>query len=256
MNAVANTDLVSTVNEPSRTMSPFSSSEAGFALAQRQALALCQSSLVPAQYRGKENLGNVMIAMELANRIGASPLMVMQSLYIVQGKPSWASSFLIATVNACKRFEPIRFEVQGGDDPFAQSYRVRAFAKHIDSGEVCYGTWIDWKMVKGEQWDSKNGSKWKTIPGQMFFYRAATFWTRIYAPEISLGIQTTDEAQDVFGNVQLIEGQSVNGAGSVDALKLALTAQDGDNDLPPPATDEKPLQFDPDTGEVLPPELQ
>lgn len=30
----------------------------------------------------------------------------------------------------------------------------------------------------------------------MFMYRAATFWTRVYAPELSLGIHTAEEVQD------------------------------------------------------------
>lgn len=252
MNALA-TDIVSPVNEPARTLSPFSGSEAGFALAQRQALALSRSSLVPKTYQGNENIGNVMIAMELANRIGASPLMVMQSLYIVQGKPSWSSSFLIATVNACGRFEPIRFEIVG-DDPAKPDYKVRAYAKDKASGEICYGAWIAWPMVKAEGWDSKTGSKWKTMPGQMFLYRAAGFWTRVYAPEISLGIQSTEEVQDVFGHATIVD-MPTNAPGSVETLKNALLGVEETPEVEP-EENEKPIQYDQDTGEVLPDELQ
>src|SRR5687768_4342048 len=101
--------------------------DSAFNLAQRQALAMCNSSLVPAPYRGRENLGNVLIAMQLANRIGADPMAVMQNLHVIQGKPSLSSSFLIATVNACGRFEPLRFEIVG-TDPDKDDYKVRAFA--------------------------------------------------------------------------------------------------------------------------------
>ena len=52
-------------------------------------------------------------------------------------------------------------------------------------------------MVKAEGWDSKTGSKWKTMPEQMFKYRAAAFWQRAYAPEISMGLQTAEEAIDI-----------------------------------------------------------
>ena len=37
--------------------------------------------------------------------------MVMQNLYIVYGRPSWSSKFLIATINTCGRFEPLKFEL-------------------------------------------------------------------------------------------------------------------------------------------------
>ena len=88
---------------------------------------MASSSLVPQQFRGRENIGNVLIAMQLANRIGADVMAVMQNLHVIQGRPSLSSSFLIATVNACGRFHPLRFEVDG-DDPTAKTYRVRAVA--------------------------------------------------------------------------------------------------------------------------------
>jgi hypothetical protein len=172
--------------------------EADFALVYRKAKALAASTIVPEQYRGEAGLPNVMIALEVAERIGANALQVMQSLYIVHGRPSWSSSFLIATVNACKRFTPLRFEVRG-DDPSKDDYRVRAYAIDKESGERCDGAWITWTMVKAENWHSKAGSKWKTLPEQMFMYRAAAFWTRVYAPELSLGIHTTEEVQDFAG---------------------------------------------------------
>ena len=113
-----------------------------------------------------------------------------------KGRPSWSSSFLIATVNACGRFTPLRFETQG-DDPKDDAYRVRAYADDKATGERCNGPWITWEMVKAEGWYSKNGSKWKTLPELMFMYRAAGFWSRVYAPEVSMGIHTADESEDM-----------------------------------------------------------
>lgn len=188
MNAVVLAETQTTTE-----IAPFAGDHA-FTTAQRVGKALAASSLVPEAYRN--NLPNVLIALEVANRIGASPLAVMQSLYIVHGRPSWSASFLIATVNACGRFSPLRFETQGGDDPAADAYRVRAVAKDKESGEVCEGPWITWAMVKAEGWAGKPGSKWKSMPALMFMYRAAAFWTRVYAPELSLGIHTAEEVQD------------------------------------------------------------
>jgi hypothetical protein len=165
-----------------------------FALAQRKATAYAQSTLVPQAYR--DNVANVLIAMEIANRIGANELMVMQNLHVVQGRPSWSSSFLIATVNACGRFHSMRFETIG-TDPEDAAYKVRAYADDKGTGERCVGPWITWVMVKAEGWLSKNGSKWKTMPELMFMYRAAGFWSRVYAPEVSMGIHTVEEAEDI-----------------------------------------------------------
>lgn len=215
--------------------------EASFNLAQRQAKALSMSGLVPQAYRG--NVANCLLALEIANRIGASPLLVMQNLYLVQGKPSWSSTFLIATVNASKRFTPLRFEVQG-DDPSAKDYRVRAYAEDVETGEKCVGPYITWKMVEAEGWASKTGSKWKTLPELMFLYRAAGFWTRVYAPELSMGILTREEAEDVWGgNAELVTAPANTGT-SVTDLEQHLLGADA------PADGEPPADVDPDTGEV------
>lgn len=157
----------------------------------RQAQALANSDLVPQAYRG--NVANVMVAAELAHRIGASVMAVMQSLFIIQGKPSFSSSFLIGCVNSSGRFSPMRFRFDGeGDD-----YGCRAVATDKATGEECVGPKVDWNMVKAEKWNAKPGSKWLTLGELMFHYRAAAFWTRIYAPEISLGMHTVEEREDI-----------------------------------------------------------
>lgn len=172
---------------------PGFASKQGFELAMRQAKALASSTLVPASYQN--NVGNTLIALDMAFRIGANPLMVMQNLYVVQGKPSWSSTFLIASINHCGRFTSLRYEEKGtidGDD-----YAVRAWANEKATGERLNGTWITWTMVKSEGWLNKSGSKWKTMPDQMFKYRAAAFWQRAYAPEISMGLMTQEEVRDI-----------------------------------------------------------
>lgn len=200
---------------------PISESESRFALAQRQAKALAQSDLVPQAYRN--NLPNTLLAIEIANRIGASPLLVMQNLYLVQGKPSWSSTFLIATVNACGRFSPIRFEVVGSDAT-AKDYKVRAYAIDKESGDRCDGPWITWKMVEAEGWNKKSGSKWLSLPDLMFRYRAAGFWTRLYAPEVSMGIHTREEVEDIVGTVYSEPVQRTDHS-NLKQLEAALTGQ-------------------------------
>jgi len=43
---------------------------------------------VPENYRGETNMGNALIALDMANRMGISPLMVMQNLHVIEGRPS------------------------------------------------------------------------------------------------------------------------------------------------------------------------
>lgn len=166
----------------------------GFELMQRVAKAFCSSDLVPKSYQG--NLANCLLALDMAKRIGANPLMVMQNLYVVHGTPGWSSKFLIATVNGCGRFSALRYEWRGKEGD--ADYGCRAWAIERETNERLDGIWVDWKMVNAEGWASKNGSKWKTMADQMFIYRAAAFWQRAYAPDLGMGLQTEEEIRDVY----------------------------------------------------------
>lgn len=178
----------------------FQSAE-GFALLQRMANMFSTSSLVPKQFHGPENFGNCVIALNMAQRLGADPLMVMQNLYVVYGNPSWSSKFLIAMFNQCGRYESIHYEETGKKG--ADTQGIVAWAKEKSTGEIIKGPEITVKIAKDEGWytkidkNGKNSSKWPTMTDQMLRYRAAAWFIRTTAPELSMGLQTTDEIIDV-----------------------------------------------------------
>ena len=184
------------INKPS--LPGFQSAE-GFELLQRQAKMFCGSSLVPQQFQGEQNFGNAIIALEMAQRMNASPLMVMQNLYIVYGNPGWSSKFLIATFNQCGRFEAIKYKETGKKGTDSQG--IIAYTREKGSDEIIQGPEVTILIAKQEGWYDKKGSKWKTMPDQMLRYRAAAWLIRTTAPEISMGLQTTDEIIDVEGKV-------------------------------------------------------
>lgn len=165
----------------------------GFEHAQRIAVMLSKSSLIPEEYRGK--VENVMIAMEMSTRLNISPLMVMQNLYIVKGKPGWAGKFVIALINGSKRFKgELQFEQSGAKG--SDDYGYTAWTLNRDGVRID-GVKVDWKMVKGEGWLDKPGSKWKTISEQMFRYRAASFFANVHCPDLTMGMQTAEEIIDI-----------------------------------------------------------
>ncbi len=169
-------------------------SASNFAVALRMADHLSRSSMVPTVYQGETGKANCMIAIELASRIGASVFAVMQNLDIIHGRPSWRSTFIIATVNAGARFTPMRFRFQGEEG--TDDWGCRAVARDRETNEECVGALITIGLAKAEGWATKGGSKWKTMPEQMLLYRAAAFWARVYAPELMLGMKTVDELED------------------------------------------------------------
>jgi hypothetical protein len=222
------------------------SSQANFASAQRMAQALAASSLVPLAYQG--SVPNCLIALEMAARIGASVFMVMQSLDIIHGRPGWRATFLIGTVNSSRRFTPLRFRFQG--KPNSDDWGCRAFAKDRESGEECLGALITIGMAKAEGWYGRNGSKWKTMPEQMLQYRAASFWTRIFCPEISLGLMSSDEVVDTTGySIQDVTTSTPITQGSIQDLEAQLLGRKVDTS---PATVADAEIVDENTGEVSP----
>lgn len=167
-----------------------------FEVTQRMGQMYSQSTIIPDTYKG--NLGNCVIAIDMATRMNANPLMIMQNLYIVYGNPSFSSKFLIATINASGKFSPLRYEFKNTEN--TPEYACRAVAYEIadrEHKEPLYGDWVSIKMADDEGWSKKSGSKWKTMPSQMLRYRAAAFWQRVYCPEISMGFLTKEEYEDI-----------------------------------------------------------
>ena len=182
-----------------------------FETQQRMAKMYTTSSIVPDTYRN--NIGNCVIAIDMAQRMQVNPLMVMQNLYIVHGNPSWSSKFLISCINSCGRFSSLRYEFKGKEGGKDWACRAYAFEKNdVNHQEPLYGGWITMQMAEKEGWSSKQGSKWMTMPEQMLRYRAAAFWQRVYAPEISMGFYTKEEVEDgAIGSVEdVAEEANVN----------------------------------------------
>ena len=181
-------------------------------------------------------VANCMIAIEIATRIGASPLMVMQNMTPIYGKPSWSSKFLIATVNTCGRFEPLQFRFTDkgmcgmvdytdyvwdnatrSKKPVAKQFDGKkimniecvAFTTKKGSNDVLESSPVSIELAIQEGWYTKNGSKWQTMTKQMLMYRAASFWTSAYAPELSMGMRTVEEQQDIYVDYQDVTATEV-----------------------------------------------
>lgn len=166
----------------------------GFALAQRMAQALASSTIVPRDYQG--NLGNCIIALEMASRLNTSPMMVMQNLYIVNGRPAWSSQYIIAMINSSKKYKTeLQYDMKGSGD----TLECTAFVEDYNGHRVT-GPRITMQMAKEEGWTSKNGSKWKTMPEVMIRYRAASFFGRLNCPDMIMGIYSTEEVIDMTEN--------------------------------------------------------
>ncbi|WP_374854459.1 recombinase RecT [Acinetobacter indicus] len=235
-----------------------------FELSQRVAKMLASSTLVPEQYRaslkvkaGKDQngnwvyqdvenpngLSNCVIALNMANRMGADPLMIMQNLYLIEGRPSWSSQFIMASINSCGRFSSLRFdmedlgekEVEYQETSWAggrkqnvtkkikiQNFACTAWAIERETGERLNSSKITIEMAVKEGWYQKNGSKWQTMPEQMLRYRAASFFGRVYAPELLMGLRSAEEEQERI--VDVTPDQDVAAKADIGQLKRNILA--------------------------------
>jgi Rps23 Pro-64 3,4-dihydroxylase Tpa1-like proline 4-hydroxylase len=174
------------------------------AMISRLADRYANSSMVPDTYKGKPD--NCFLALELAARMDVSPILVMQNLYIVQGKPSWAGQACKALIDGSRKFVNSEYVMTGNANDGTRGCYLQAV--NVKTGKIVKGTEITMKMAQDEGWAQKNGSKWRTMPEQMLKYRAAAFFARTECPEVLMGFQTADEVADIKGE-EVSEKQKV-----------------------------------------------
>lgn len=157
---------------------------------QAQAIAsqLASSALVPEAYQGQKGHFNCMIAIEMANRMGLSPLQVMQNLNIVRGKPDWSATFVLATIQSCGRFKDFKYNISGQGDALA----VGCSAIDVSSGLEVVGPVISLDMAKAEGW-AKSNRKYQTMPEVMLRHRAVKAFGRFYISDLLLGLERLED---------------------------------------------------------------
>lgn len=181
------------ISEKNEVSTPFADSES-FQKIYDIGKMFASSQLVPQNFQGKPM--DCTIAVDMANRNGLSPLMVMQNLYVVQGKPSWSGQACMSMIRASSEFKRVRPIYTGERNTDSWGCYIQAIDR--ETGEVIKGTEVTIKMAKEEKWYDKIGSKWKTMPEQMLAYRAAAFFARVYIPNALMGAAVEGEAEDII----------------------------------------------------------
>ena len=159
----------------------------------KKAQYLAKSDLVPDSYKGKP--ANCMIALDTANRLGVSPLFVMEQLTIVRGKRSWSGQACSLLVNNYPKFKEVELIYVGKEGEDSWGAYVQAVRK--DNGKTIKGTTVTLKMAKDEGWTNNN--KWRSMTSQMLGYRAYSFFARLYCADVLNGFMTEGEPEDAFG---------------------------------------------------------
>jgi len=188
-------------------LSPFSSM-VSFTATKAMAEILVGSKFVPDRFR--EKLGDCMIALGIASRMGADPIMVMQNLYVVKGQPAWSGQFVIACINQSGQFrDPLHFVEVGTRGQDDWGFYAEAISK---AGTLIKGPTVDIALAKAEGWmpvnDPATGKlrrvngklvgniKWLNLPEMMLRYRAGSWFGRTECPEVMMGFLSRGEVDD------------------------------------------------------------
>lgn len=245
---------------------------ASWEFTQRVARALSCSTMVPEAYRqmipnprkrgelvdNPNAISNCIVALNMAKRMNADPLMIMQNLYIVEGRPSWSAQFVISVINNSKLFSSrLNFQFKDLGEKIVDyttyvwsdeerrkiptSSRVPikdrscvAWAIDAATGERVEGPTVSIELAVKEGWYTRNGSKWQTMPENMLIYRAASFFGRVHTPELLMGLRTQDEAMDIL-EAEMAEDGSWRVAGGEqqpEATPSPATEQEQDEESP------------------------
>lgn len=168
------------------------------------AQTLSKSEIIPQSYKGKP--ADCLIAIDIANRLGLSPAIVMQNSQIVRGNFTWRGSACKAMIDGCGRYQKTRYVYVGeeGKDSYG------CYLEAIDNdGDIIKGVPVTIAMAKKEGWYNKDGSKWQTMSDLMLKYRAAAFFMRTECASIAMGFLTKEEVEDVYGK-QTIDNQKAS----------------------------------------------
>ena len=177
-----------------RIQQPATNIVADFSRAYKLAQVISTADIIPDNYKNKA--ADCAIAIDMADRMGVSPMMVMQNLYVVKGKPSWSGQACKALIEGCGKFKPGSIRPVYFGDKGTDSRGCYLSARWADTGDKVEGPEVTLKMARAEGWISKN-PKWTNMPELMLAYRASTFFARVYCPEVLMRVHVEGENEDI-----------------------------------------------------------
>lgn len=131
-----------------------------------------------------------------AARWGMDPFAVAQKTHLVNGTLGYEAQLVNAVITSSKAIEG-RFHFRyGGDnwsnkgahkDCWVQCGAVLKGEEEIQWGEPLYTSTVT----------TKNSPLWSTAPRQQASYLATKYWARLYAPQVILGVYSSDELEPV-----------------------------------------------------------
>lgn len=151
--------------------------------AMRFADMLAGSSIVPKDYIGKP--GNCLVAIQWGMELGLQPMQAMQSIAVINGRPSLWGDAMLALVKAHPAFEWIKEECDG--NVAICTIKRRGEPEVVQSFSM--------EEAKRAGLTGKQGP-WTQYPKRMLQMRARGFALRDAFPDALRGVVSAEEARD------------------------------------------------------------
>lgn len=191
---------------------------------------------VPQHLRG--NQGDCLAITMQSVQWGMNPFAVAQKTHIVNGALGYEAQLHNSVVCASGAIRGrFHYEFCGDWDTFRESGYAKTAERGcgVNVGAVIRGedkiTWLPLPVFM-ENAAVRNSPNWKSKPQQQLCYVAVRDWTRLYCPDVILGVYTEDELMDA-------EPMPDNGAPAV-TPRYAAPKKIGK--LPEPASPENPTR--------------
>lgn len=143
------------------------------------AATLLKSNLIPTSYKSPEA---VLVAILYGQEVGLSPLQSLQSVTVIQGRPTLDAASLKAICIA----HGMRFETVEWNEKICTLRGVRG-----DWKEEFSFTWHDAELM-----GLSNKENWRRMPKQMLYARAVSTLARNMGADIVRGFYSKEEMQD------------------------------------------------------------
>lgn len=155
---------------------------------------MSQSTIaIPKQYQG--NPGNCMAVIMQAQRWGMDPYIVASKTHVVSGNLGYEAQLVNAVITSSNaingRFHYQYSEIEWKNDTDPNAW-IRVGAQIAGDAGIQWGEKLYPSTVK-----VKNSPLWKTNPKQQCAYLAVKMWSRLYTPQVIMGVYTRDEMQGV-----------------------------------------------------------
>ena len=152
----------------------------------RMARVLCNSGLIPSGLNTPEK---VTVALQWGFELGLSPMVAVNNIAVVNGKPTMSADMLHAIARHNPEYAGLKWIEQ--TDKRAECVVIRKTANYTEETKGVY----TWEMAQAAGLTSKDN--WKKYPSRMLKHRALSYALRDAFPDVLAGIYNPEEMESV-----------------------------------------------------------